>query len=185
MGQSLGLARGRPTTQTVLVGAVWTAAAAAARAVEASEAAGAAPGTAFRRPTATTHTKQQRRVSHQPVSGATKQKKQKCQTTRTLMSVRKLEYFLRTVRLKPQRSSLKPQQAAMSIGEMLALCRLGRGQNASVVGPQLCKRFAEFLPCCVVELVFEWCFPPSLAWSVATQPCWRSGLSPIVEEEIL
>jgi hypothetical protein len=101
------------------------------------------------------------------------------------MSVRKLEYFLLTVRLKPQRPILKPQRAAMTIREMLELCRLERGQDASVVGPQLCKRFAEFLPCCVVKLVFEWCFPPSLAWSVATQPCWRSGLSPIVEENIL
>ena len=180
MGQRLGLARGRPITQTVLVGAVWTVAAAAARAVKASEAAGAAPGTAFRRPRATTHTKQQRRVSHQPVSGATKQKKQKCQTTRNLMSVRKLIYFLRTLRLKPRRSSLKPQQAAMSLGEMLALCRLERGQNASVVGPQLCKRFAEFLPCCVVELMFELCFQQSLAWSVATQPCWRLGLGKVI-----
>jgi hypothetical protein len=76
MGQSWGLAWARPITQTVLVGAVWTAAAAAAHAVEASEAAGAAPGIALCRPTATTHTKQQLRVSHQPASGATKQKNQ-------------------------------------------------------------------------------------------------------------
>jgi len=76
MGQGLGLARGRLITQTVLVGAVWTVAAAATRAIKASEVAGAASGTAFRRPRATTHTKQQRRVSHQPVSGAAKQKKQ-------------------------------------------------------------------------------------------------------------
>jgi len=101
------------------------------------------------------------------------------------MSIRKFDFFLLTVRLKPQRPIFKPQRAAMTIREMLELIRLERGQNDSVVGPQLCKRFAEFLPCCVVELVFAWCFPPSLAWSVARQPCWRSGLSPIVEENIL